>query len=225
MRLLIVEDELILCQQIQAFFASKGFAVDIAINASDGFYIAAEKSLDIAIIDIGLPDFSGVELIKRLRAKEINIPILLLTARSRWQDKVGGLESGADDYLGKPFHYEELEARINALIRRSRGNSQPILSYKNIKLDTLAQQVLVDEISIELTAFEYKVLEYLMFRQGEVVSKALLTEHIYDEDFERDSNVIEVFVGRLRKKIDPESITKPIETLRGRGYRIPKNGS
>jgi two-component system response regulator PhoP len=222
MRILVVEDEKILCQQIQRFFTDKGFAVDTANNGSDGYYLAKEYQIDVAIFDVGLPDFSGIELIKRLRQQNINIPILLLTARSRWQDKVEGLESGADDYLPKPFHYEELEARINALIRRSTGNAQPILTHANIKIDTLAQDVWVDGVLVDLTAFEYKVLEYLMFRKGEVISKTVLTEHIYAEDFDRDSNVIEVFIGRLRKKIDPLGITKPIETLRGRGYRISK---
>jgi len=221
MRLLIVEDEKELSLQIQHFFAEKGFAVDTANNASDGLYLAKEYPIDVAIIDIGLPDFSGVELVKKLRKAQHDTPVLLLTARSRWQDKVEGLEAGADDYLAKPFHYEELEARINALLRRSTGNAQPVLSYANIKLDTLSQKVSVDDLEVELTAFEYKVLEYLMFRQGEIISKTVLTEHIYAEDFDRDSNVIEVFIGRLRKKIDPHGIHKPIETLRGRGYRIP----
>ncbi len=220
MRILIVEDEIILSQQIQDFFSTKGFAVDVANTGSDGYYLAKEYPIDAAIIDIGLPDFSGIELITRLRKDEVNIPILLLTARSRWQDKVEGLEVGADDYLAKPFHYEELLARINALLRRSQGKAHPVLTYANIKLDTISQEVTVDEEKIDLTAFEYKVLEYLLFRKGEVVSKSVLTEHIYDEDYDRDSNVIEVFVGRLRKKIDPQGVTKPIETLRGRGYRI-----
>jgi len=221
MRILIVEDEVVLGQQIQDFFSSKGFAVDLANTGSDGLYLASEYPIDVAIVDIGLPDFSGLELIAQLRKKAISTPVLLLTARSRWQDKVEGLEVGADDYLAKPFHYEELLARINALLRRSQGKSHPVLSYANIKLDSLSQDVTVDEQKVELTAFEYKVLEYLLFRKGEVISKAVLTEHIYDEDFDRDSNVIEVFIGRLRKKIDPQGLTKPIETLRGRGYRIP----
>ncbi|MCK5729266.1 MAG: response regulator transcription factor [Methylococcales bacterium] len=220
MRILVVEDEKILCQQIQNFFVAKRFVVDCAYNGEEGYYLATEFPIDAAIIDIGLPDFSGMELIKRLRAQNIDTPVLLLTARTRWQDKVEGLEAGADDYLSKPFHYEELEARINALIRRSMGSSQPVLYYKNIKLDTLAQAVSVDNNVVDLTAFEYKVFEYLMFRKGEIISKAVLSDHIYEEDFDRDSNVIEVFVGRLRKKIDPNGITKPIETLRGRGYRI-----
>lgn len=221
MRILIVEDELTLSQQIQDFFSKKGFAVDVASTGHDGYYLAKEYPIDIAIVDIGLPDFSGIELISKLRKDDINIPVLLLTARSRWQDKVEGLEAGADDYLAKPFHFEELLARINALLRRSQGKAHPVLTYGNIKLDSLSQDVTVDDSNIELTAFEYKVLEYLLFRKGEVVSKSVLTEHIYDEDFDRDSNVIEVFIGRLRKKIDPQGLTKPIETMRGRGYRIP----
>ncbi len=221
MRILIVEDEQVLNQQIQTFFLTKGFVVDIALTGSDGLYLAKEYPIDVAIIDIGLPDFSGIELIARLRKENINLPVLLLTARSRWQDKVEGLEVGADDYLVKPFHFEELLARVNALLRRSQGKAHPVLSFANIELDSLSQDVAVDGKRIELTAYEYKVLEYLLFRKGEVVSKTVLTEHIYDEDFDRDSNVIEVFIGRLRKKIDPEGKTKPIETLRGRGYRIP----
>ncbi len=221
MRILIVEDELTLSQQIQDFFSAKGFAVDVAHTGNDGYYLANEYPIDVAIIDIGLPDFSGIELITRLRNNANSTPVLLLTARSRWQNKVEGLEAGADDYLAKPFHYEELLARINALLRRSKGKAHPVLTYANIKLDSLSQDVTVDDSKIELTAYEYKVLEYLLFRKGEVISKSVLTEHIYDEDFDRDSNVIEVFIGRLRKKIDPQGITKPIETLRGRGYRVP----
>ncbi len=223
MRILIVEDEVALSQQIKDFFSDKGFVVDVANTGSDGYYLAKEYPIDAAIIDIGLPDFSGIELINRLRKEEINLPVLLLTARSRWQEKVEGLEAGADDYLAKPFHYEELLARVNALLRRSQGKAHPVLSYANIKLDSLSQDVTVDDKRVELTAFEYKVLEYLLFRKGEVVTKAVLTDHIYDEDFERDSNVIEVFIGRLRKKIDPDGVVKPIETLRGRGYRIPSD--
>jgi len=220
MRILVVEDEVKLCEQIQQFFADKGFAVDTANTGSDGYYMGREYPIDAAIIDIGLPDFSGIELIKRLRKDKITVPILILTARSRWQEKVEGLEAGADDYLVKPFHYEELLARINALIRRSAGLAHPVLTHDNIELDTVAQEVSVSGVKLELTAYEYKVLEYLMFRKGEVISKSVLTAHIYDEDFERDSNVLEVFIGRLRKKLDPDGTRKPIETLRGRGYII-----
>jgi len=220
MRILVVEDEIKLCEQIQQFFADKGFAVDTANTGRDGYYMGKEYPIDVAVIDIGLPDFSGIELIQRLRKDNITIPILILTARSRWQEKVEGLEAGADDYLVKPFHYEELLARINALIRRSAGVAHPVLSHDNIELDTVAQEVTVSGAKLELTAYEYKVLEYLMFRKGEVISKSVLTAHIYDEDFERDSNVLEVFIGRLRKKLDPDGTRKPIETLRGRGYII-----
>jgi two-component system, OmpR family, response regulator PhoP len=184
-----------------------------------------EYPIDAAIVDIGLPDFSGIELIKRLRKNKVTVPILILTARSRWQEKVEGLEAGADDYLVKPFHYEELLARMNALLRRSVGQAHPVLTHDNIELDTVAQEVTVSGIKLDLTAYEYKVLEYLMFRKGELISKTVLTQHIYDEDFDRDSNVIEVFIGRLRKKLDPDGTRKPIETLRGRGYRIPLNHS
>jgi two-component system response regulator PhoP len=221
MRILVVEDEVKLCEQIQQFFADRGFAVDTAHTGRDGYYMGKEYPIDAAVIDIGLPDFSGIELIKRLRKDKVTVPIMILTARSRWQEKVEGLEAGADDYLVKPFHYEELLARINALIRRSAGLAHPVLSHDNIELDTVAQEVTVSGIKLELTAYEYKVLEYLMFRKGEVVSKSVLTAHIYDEDFERDSNVLEVFIGRLRKKLDPDGTRKPIETLRGRGYLIP----
>jgi two-component system response regulator PhoP len=219
-RILVVEDEPILCKQLQQFFAQKGFAVDTANTGVEGLYAGKEYPIDIALIDIGLPDFSGVELIKKLRKEELTYPILILTARSRWQEKVAGLDAGADDYLVKPFHYEELLARVNALIRRSSGNAHPVLTFKNIELDSVSQEVIVDHQKLELTAYEYKVLEYLMFHQGEVVSKATLSEHIYDEDLDRDSNVLEVFIGRLRKKLDPDGKINPIETLRGRGYRI-----
>jgi len=222
-RILIVEDEQVLNQQIQEYFLAKGFVVDVVETAGDGLYLAKEFPIDVAIIDIGLPDFSGIELIARLRKGGVNLPVLLLTARSRWQDKVEGLEAGADDYLAKPFHYEELLARVNALLRRSQGKAHPVLTFANIKLDSLSQDVTVADKKVELTAYEYKVLEYLLFRKGEVVSKSVLTEHIYDEDFDRDSNVIEVFIGRLRKKIDPLGLVKPIETLRGRGYRVPRD--
>ncbi|MEQ1544119.1 response regulator transcription factor [Methyloglobulus sp.] len=220
MRILVVEDEITLCKQIHQYLEDKGFAVDTANTGKDGYYMGKEYPIDAAVIDLGLPDFSGIELIKRLREDKVKLPILILTARSRWQEKVEGLEAGADDYLVKPFHYEELLARINALIRRSAGQAHPVLTHDNIALNTLTQEVLVSGEKLELTAYEYKVLEYLMFRKGELITRTVLTSHIYDEEFDRDSNVIEVFIGRLRKKLDPDGSRKPIETLRGRGYRI-----
>ncbi len=222
MRILVVEDEPILQAQIREFLADRGFAVDVAGTGSDGLYMGEEFPIDAAIIDLGLPDFSGIELIQRLRKAEKKFPVIILTARSRWQEKVVGLEAGADDYLVKPFHFEELLARLNALIRRSMGNAHPLLQHGTIKLDTAAQQISVKDKNLELTAYEYKVFEYLLFHKGEVVSKSVLSEHIYDEDLERDSNVIEVFVGRLRKKLESAGCDNPIETLRGRGYRISK---
>ena len=168
---------------------------------------------------------SGMDLVKKLREVGQKFPILILTARSSWQDKVEGLKSGADDYLVKPFHVEELLARINALLRRAAGWSKPTLDCGPVRLDLSSQTITVNGLAVDLTSYEYKVLEYLMLHAGELVSKADLTEHIYQQDFDRDSNVLEVFIGRLRKKLDPDSELKPIETVRGRGYRfaIPRS--
>ncbi|MEW8292630.1 MAG: response regulator transcription factor, partial [Candidatus Thiodiazotropha endolucinida] len=176
--------------------------------------------IDVGIVDIGLPKLSGIELIRELRKLDKHFPILILTARGNWQDKVEGLEAGADDYLVKPFHVEELLARLNALLRRTGGWSQPVLSGGPVELDTRTQSVTLHGDPVELTAYEYKVLEYMMLHAGKVISKTDLTEHIYDQDWDRDSNTIEVFVRRLRKKLDPDERYKPIETLRGRGYRF-----
>jgi len=167
-----------------------------------------------------LPGMSGMELITKLREAGKTYPVLILTARDRWQDKVEGLQAGADDYVVKPFHTEEVLARLSALLRRTGGFSEAVLKAGSIALDTRSQEVSVDELPVELTSFEYRVLEYLMLNSGKVVSKTELTESLYDQDYERDSNVIEVFVGRLRKKLDPKNTLKPIETLRGRGYRF-----
>jgi len=220
MRLLIVEDESELRQQLVERLSQEGYAVIAAADGEDGLYTGLEYPLDAAIVDIGLPKMSGIELLSKLREQGKTFPVLVLTARGRWQDKVEGLDAGADDYLVKPFHMEELVARIKALLRRAAGIAKPIVEFGPIKLDTAAQDVTVDGRVLELTAYEYKVLEYLMVNAGQVISKADLTEHIYAQDYERDSNVIEVFVGRLRKKIDPENQLQPIETLRGRGYRF-----
>lgn len=220
MRILVVEDEMHLREQIKSALEKKGYSVDLAIDGEEGRYYGTEYQYDVAIIDLGLPKVSGIDLIKELRQQDINYPILILTARGHWQDKVDGLEAGADDYVVKPFEMEEVFARLNALIRRSAGHAKPVVSVGGIELDTAAQKVLLNGAAVELTSFEYKVLEYLMLPPGEVVSKTVLTEHIYAQDFDRDSNTIEVFVGRLRKKLDPDNQLKPIETLRGRGYRF-----
>jgi len=220
MRILLVEDEAPLRETLAARLKRDGYAVDSASNGEEGLYLGREVPFDVAIIDLGLPKMSGMELVKMLRDEQKRFPILILTARSSWQDKVDGLKAGADDYLVKPFHVEELLARINALMRRAAGWSKPTLECGPIKLDLAAQTVTVNESSVDLTSYEYKVLEYLMLHAGELVSKADLTEHIYQQDFDRDSNVLEVFIGRLRKKLDPDAALKPIETVRGRGYRF-----
>ena len=220
MRLLIVEDDENLRSQLVEKFRQNGYAVDSAAHGEDGLYYGLEYPVDLAIIDIGLPGMSGLELIRKLRASERHFPILILTARSEWQDKVEGLEAGADDYLTKPFHPEELKARIHALIRRSAGHSRPEVRLGPLSIDLSAQRVTNGEHEIDLTTYEYKVLEYLVLHPGEVVTKTHLSEHIYEEEADRDSNVIEVFIGRLRRKIDPSGSLQPIETLRGRGYRL-----
>jgi two-component system response regulator PhoP len=197
--------------------------VDAAADGEEGLYLGLEYPIDVAIIDLGLPKLPGMSVIKQLREAGKTFPILVLTARDSWQDKVEGLESGADDYLAKPFHVPELLARLNAIVRRSAGGwTQAKMRCGQVVLDTAAQQLSVNDEPTELTSYEYRVLEYLMLHAGEVVSKTRLTEHIYEQDFDRDSNVIEVFVGRLRKKLDPSGDLKPIETLRGRGYRFRK---
>jgi two-component system, OmpR family, response regulator PhoP len=225
MRVLLVEDEAPLRETLAARLKREGFAVDTAGDGEEGLYNGREVPFDIAVIDLGLPKMSGMDLVKALRAEGQKFPILILTARSSWQDKVEGLKSGADDYLVKPFHVEELLARMNALLRRAAGWSKPTLDCGPVRLDLSAQTVTVNGTGVDLTSYEYKVLEYLMLHAGELVSKADLTEHIYQQDFDRDSNVLEVFIGRLRKKLDPEGEIKPIETVRGRGYRfaIPRD--
>jgi len=219
-KVLVVEDESTLRVQLSERLQREGYAVDTAEDGEEGLYFGSEYPQDVAVIDLGLPKLSGIEVIQQLRAKGHRFPILILTARDNWKDKVEGLEAGADDYLVKPFHVEELLARLNALVRRSAGYASPVLSAGMIELDTARQQVTLSGEEVTLTAFEYKVLEYLMLNHGTVVSKTELTEHLYDQDYERDSNVLEVFVRRLRKKLDPTGEVNPIETLRGRGYRF-----
>jgi len=219
MRILVVEDEVELREQLQQMLQQTGYAVDTAADGRDALFMGREYPFDLAVVDIGLPLMNGVEVIQEWRKLGRRFPILILTARGRWQEKVEGLEAGADDYMVKPFHQEELLARVRALLRRAAGVSKTSIQSGPVLIDTSAQTVQVEGEVLELTAYEYKVLEYLMFNAGKVVSKTELTEHIYDQDFDRDSNVIEVFVGRLRKKLDPQNSFKPIETLRGRGYR------
>ena len=220
MRILIVEDDSRLLLQLDQYMQSQGFSVDLADDGEKALYQLKEYNYDLAIIDVGLPSIDGFDVVKQARASHISCPIIILTARDRWQEKVKGLESGADDYLTKPFVHEELLARVKALIRRSAGQASPIMQKGPLSLDTSANQLYVNEQPIELTAYEYKVIEYLMMNPNKVVSKTEMVEHIYDQDFDLDSNVIEVFVGRLRRKLDKDNLIKPIETLRGRGYRL-----
>ena len=220
MRVLVVEDEAALRDTLKTRLTEAGFTVDISADGEDGLFAGLEYPLDVAIIDLGLPKLTGLEVIRRLRARGKSYPILILTARDNWQDKVEGLQAGADDYVAKPFHFEEVLARLQALLRRAGGWASPELTCGPITLDTRAQTVKVSGAAVELTTFEYRILEHLMLRAGEVISKTELTERLYDEDFERDSNVIEVLIGRLRRKLDPQDQLKPIETLRGRGYRF-----
>ncbi len=224
MRILVVEDEQALQDQLVSALSKAGYSVDCANDGQEGLFNGSEYPYDLAVVDIGLPKLNGIELIQQLRQRDKVYPVLILTARGHWQDKVDGLEAGADDYLVKPFHMEELLARINALIRRAAGVAQPVLEIGTVRLNTSTQEVTRDGEALDFTAYEYKVLEYLMLNPDKVVSKVELTEHIYDQDFDRDSNVIEVFVGRLRKKLDPAGQHSPIETLRGRGYRFSSAG-
>jgi two-component system response regulator PhoP len=220
MRVLVIEDEPPLRDQLISRLRGQGYAVDSAAEGEIGLYLGNEYPIDVAIVDLGLPGLPGIEVIRRWRNDGRRFPILILTARGRWQDKVEGLEAGADDYLVKPFAMEELLARLRALIRRAEGWTQAVLHCPPIALDTGTQTVTAEGRPVELTAYEYKLLEYLMLHAGEVVSKMELTDHLYEEDADRDSNVLEVLIGRLRRKLDPERSLNPLETLRGRGYRF-----
>ena len=217
MRILVVEDEPALRGQLAEQLKASGHVVDAAADGEEGLYYGQEYDYEAAVVDLGLPRLDGRSLIAALRAGERTFPILILTARDRWQEKVLALEAGADDYLTKPFHMEELKARLNAVVRRAAGFASPVIRCGAISLDTARKDLRVAGEPVELTAYEYRVLEHLMLNQGRVVSKSELTEHLYDQDFDRDSNVIEVFVGRLRRKLAPHNA---ILTLRGQGYKF-----
>lgn len=220
MRALVIEDDWRLREQIVELLKKNGFAVDAAADGDDGLFQAIEYPIDIAVIDLGLPCVSGIEIIEQIRTQGLKYPILILTARDAWQSKVEGLEAGADDYLVKPFQAEELIARLRALLRRTGGWAQASMHCGPLELNTAEQHVRLHGEDIELTAFEYSVLEYLVLHAGEVVSKSVLVEHLYNEESDRYSNTIEVFIRRLRSKLDPDKVLDPIETLRGRGYRL-----
>ncbi len=220
MRILLIEDEPALCEQLSTALSAQGYRIDVASDGEQGRYLGLEYSYDLAIIDLGLPKITGIDLIKEFRAKEKNLPILVLTARSDWKTKVDALNLGADDYLVKPFQIEELMARIQALIRRSAGYSSAEMKVGGLRLDIKTQVVTMHDRPLDLTAYEYKILEYMMLHATEVITKAALIDYLYEQDYDRDSNVIEVFIARLRKKLDPEGQSKVIETLRGRGYKF-----
>jgi two-component system response regulator PhoP len=223
MRVLVVEDEMRLRRQIAAALREKGFVVDECGEGREAAFMGEEYPIDVAVLDLGLPGLSGLEVLGAWRARGRKFPVLILTARGSWQEKVAGLEAGADDYLVKPFQMEEVIARLRALLRRSAGWTQPVLRIGEIELDMGSQQVRVGKDPADLTAYEYRLLEYLMLHAGTVVSKTELTEHLYEEGDERDSNVVEVLLTRLRRKLDPQRRHNPIETLRGRGYRLRRD--
>lgn len=222
MRLLLIEDDIGLQENLKSHLMAANYLVDVASDGETGLFQGQEYPYDAAIIDVGLPIIDGISVIKSLRNDNISFPILVLTARGSWQDKVSGLDAGADDYLTKPFQVEELLARLNALIRRSAGQASPLIKNGPLSINTKSFQVEVDGVAIKLSSSEYKLLEYMLLHLGEVSSKAVLTEHIYDQDFDLDSNVIEVFIRRLRKKLDPDNQYGFIETLRGQGYKLKR---
>lgn len=216
MRILLVEDEPTLSEQITLALQEASYVVDRANNGRDGAFLGETETFDVIILDLGLPQIDGLTVLKQWRAKGLTTPVLILTARDSWHEKVAGIDAGADDYLSKPFHMEELLARLRALIRRASGNANSTLQCGPVQLDTRSSRVTVEGQLVMLTSHEFKVLSYLMHHQDQIISRTALTEHIYAQDFDRDSNTIEVFVGRLRKKIPPDLI----ETVRGLGYRL-----
>lgn len=220
MRILIIEDEAPLRQSLKRQLEAEGYRVDEASDGEDGLFQASEYPVDLAIVDLGLPKMNGLTVVEKLRGEGRTLPILILTARGSWQDKVKGLEAGADDYLVKPFEYPELAARVKALLRRALKATSDVLTIGPLAIDFSAQQARMNDVDVELTTFEYRMLEYLVRERARVVSKQELSDYLYPHDEDRDSNVLEVLIGRLRRKLDPDGRLVPIETLRGRGYRF-----
>jgi len=220
MRVLVVEDEARLRERIVTALRQEGLAVDACGEGPEARFMGQEYPVDVAVLDLGLPGLSGLDVLTSWRSQGRDFPVLILTARGSWQEKVLGLEAGADDYLVKPFHMEEVVARLRALVRRAKGWTRSVITVGEITLEMGSQRVTVAGKPVEVTAFEYRLLEHLMLHAGSVVSKTELVEHLYAEDADRDSNVLEVLLTRLRRKLDPERKRNPIETLRGRGYRL-----
>jgi two-component system OmpR family response regulator len=221
MRILIVEDDKDLNRQLAEAFADAGYVVDRAHDGEEGHFLGDTEPYDAVVLDIGLPQIDGISVVERWRRDGRKMPVLMLTARDRWSDKVAGIDAGADDYVAKPFHMEEVLARLRALIRRAAGHASSELECGPLRLDTKASKADVDGKPLKLTSHEFRLLAYLMHHMGEVVSRTELVEHLYDQDFDRDSNTIEVFVGRLRKKMGVDLI----ETVRGMGYRMREPAS
>lgn len=216
MRVLVVEDEPNLQRQLKSTLEAAGYAVDVASDGEDGHYLGSTENYDAVVLDLGLPELDGLTVLDRWRKAGLIMPVLLLTARDSWSDKVAGLDAGADDYLAKPFQTEELIARLRALIRRAAGQATSELTAGGVRLDSRSGRVTLDGEPVKLTAQEFKLLSYLMHHKGKVVSRTELIEHIYDQDFDRDSNTIEVFITRIRKKLGPDLIS----TTRGLGYSL-----
>jgi two-component system OmpR family response regulator len=216
MRILVVEDDANLNRQLKEALTEAGYAVDVAFDGEEGHFLGETEPYDAVVLDIGLPRMDGLSVLEAWRREGKTMPVLLLTARDRWSDKVQGIDSGADDYVAKPFHMEEVLARIRALVRRAAGHASNEIVAGVVRLDVRSGKVTVDGQAIKLTSHELRLLSYLMHHKGKVISRTELTEHLYDQDFDRDSNTIEVFVGRLRKKLPEECI----QTVRGLGYQI-----
>jgi two-component system OmpR family response regulator len=219
MRILVVEDDTNLNRQLKDALTEGGYAVDVAFDGEEGHFLGETEPYDAVVLDIGLPQMDGLSVLESWRRAGKTMPVLLLTARDRWSDKVQGIDAGADDYVAKPFHMEEVLARIRALVRRSAGLASNEIVSGSVRLDARSGKVTVDGQSVKLTSHELRLLTYLMHHKGKVISRTELTEHLYDQDFDRDSNTIEVFVGRLRKKL-PEDC---IQTVRGMGYQIAED--
>lgn len=216
MRLLVVEDDPDLRRQLSAALEDAGYAVDAAKDGEEGHFLGDTEPYDAVVLDLGLPVIDGVSVLEKWRRAGRKMPVLILTARDRWSDKVAGFDAGADDYVAKPFHMEEVLARIRALLRRAAGHASSELSVGPVVLDTKSARVSVDGMPVKLTSLEFRLLSYLMHHKGKVVSRTELVEHLYDQDFDRDSNTVEVFVGRLRKKLGVDVL----HTIRGMGYTL-----
>jgi two-component system OmpR family response regulator len=221
MRILLVEDEPDISRQLKAALTDAGYVVDVAPDGEEGQFLGETEPYDAVVLDLGLPKVDGVSVLERWRRAGLATPVLILTARGGWSDKVAGFDAGADDYLTKPFHTEELLARLRALLRRAAGHAQPQLSCGDLRLDPKAARATVGGEPLRLTSLEYRMLHYMIMHGDRVISRTELVEHLYDQDFDRDSNTIEVFIGRLRKKVGADRI----ETVRGLGYRLMPVGA